>query len=134
MDIQKMLDMMQEASRRERSRYHLTIGAALKEMAALDQSMLLIADEGVGVSNPHSYRGYYSDLALEPSPPQNTVGEFWSMLSEANGATFEGYKGGDFTMDENTPLWLSPYGTTGRAIMGWQERDGVIVLQTRYLD
>ena len=46
----------------------------------------------------------------------------------AHGKTFEGYKGGEFTMEGDTPVWYSHYGTTGPAIMGITD-EGEILLQ-----
>ena len=37
---------------------------------------------------------------------------------KANGSKFEGYKGGDFTMTRDTPVWFSHYADTGPAIIG----------------
>ena len=63
-------------------------------------------------THPHSYRGYYEQLAVEPCP-SSTVGQMLQELEEAVGKTYEGYKGGDFTMDENTRVWLAYYGDYG---------------------
>lgn len=63
-----------------------------------------------GFANPHSYRGYYHELAFEPAN-NVSVGD---MLAAAEGAlnfTFEGYKGGEFTMDADTQCWLAYEGT-----------------------
>ena len=64
-----------------------------------------------------SYRGYYSDLAFEPGDRCVTVKELLERANEANGDTFTGYKGGDFVMGDDTPLWAAPYGSTGLAIV-----------------
>ena len=64
-----------------------------------------------GFGKPGSYRGYYEDVAFEPA--QNV--SFASMLEHAKsalGATFQGYKGGDFTMNEYTDCWIAEYGTS----------------------
>lgn len=64
-----------------------------------------------------SYRGYYSQLAIEPG--HGIAGALADRLDEAIGATFEGYKGGCFTMSRNTPVWVSEYGSaSGWAITG----------------
>jgi hypothetical protein len=60
-----------------------------------------------------SYRGYYEQLAIEPEMGGDgkkvTVEEFLKRLEEAVGATFTGYKGGEFTMDRDTPIWIAEY-------------------------
>lgn len=63
-----------------------------------------------GFDCPHSWRGIYAELAFTPT--ENTV--VADMLTDARsavGATYEGYKGGDFTMDENTRVHFSYYGS-----------------------
>ena len=107
-----------------------------------------------------SYRGYYSDLAIEldsymdnpgydPSltyswdeprsykairMPQNhvtTVGPLLKNLSDAVGQTFEGYKGGDYRMSRLTPMWVSNYGdAAGLMVTGVEMVGSVVVITT----
>lgn len=63
----------------------------------------------IGFNNPHSYRGYYDELAFEPAE-NITVVEMLAAAHSALGATYQGYKGGDFTMKDYTPVWISRYG------------------------
>lgn len=68
-----------------------------------------------GFHAPHSHRGDYSELAFEPTE-NITFGEMLSEARSAVGATFEGYKGGDFKMSEFTPVYIANYGETGSGI------------------
>lgn len=70
----------------------------------------------VGFGRPHSYRGYYEDLAFEPVA-NTTIGNMLAAARSALGATFEGYKGGDYVMGERTDCWLAEYGDTGVPIV-----------------
>lgn len=63
-----------------------------------------------------SYRGYYDCFAVEPADRETTIGEMISVLEDAIGQTFEGYKGGEFTMYEDTPVFYAHYGSGGPAI------------------
>ncbi len=68
-----------------------------------------------GFGRPHSYRGYYDQLAFEPM--QNvTVGAMLADAKSALGQTFQGYKGGDYEMGEWTEVWLAHYGQCGEGI------------------
>lgn len=69
----------------------------------------------LGFHNPHSYRGYYEDLAFEPALNVR-VGDMLADAQSALGATFQGYKGGDFTMSSHTDCWLADYGSCGETI------------------
>lgn len=68
-----------------------------------------------GFANAHSYRGYYHELAVEPAE-NVTVAEMLATLRGALGATFRGYKGGDYVMDEYTTVYLAHYGATGEQL------------------
>lgn len=131
MDLQKAFDAMSDQWRRDRQRYHLTLGDAIARLEALDEEAPLQTIEGDGLERPHSYRGYYSDLALEPADRNTTVGELLEALRGALDRTFQGYKGGDHLMDSRTPLWCAHYGCTGLAIMGIEDRGGVAVVITK---
>lgn len=63
----------------------------------------------------NSYRGYYDHLALGWSEPSGwpTVATVLAELQSAIGKTFEGYKGGDYKMDRDTPLWVANYSHSG---------------------
>lgn len=45
-------------------------------------------------------------------PDKPTVQDMLDLCKRSLGRSFTGYKGGDFTMDENTPLWVSQHGTS----------------------
>lgn len=69
----------------------------------------------VGFANPHSYRGWYDELAFEPAE-NVTVASMLACAREALGAVYTGYKGGDFRMGEYTTVHLARYGQTGEEI------------------
>ena len=119
MDMQALLDAMLKEGERTRSNYHLTLGDLIAQLENLPADCVLSADMGWQPSHKlRSYRGYYSDLAIEPGAA-TTAGKLLVTSKAALGATFEGYKGGDFLMTAKTPLWLSAYGIdSGVAIIG----------------
>jgi hypothetical protein len=92
-----------------------------------------LADDLVTPVGLDSYRGYYEELAIEYSAATAnllTAGEFVTDLESAIGNTYEGYKGGSFTMTERTPLWCANYGESG----GWApaevvERDDRVIVR-----
>ena len=89
----------------------MTLGELIKFLEAHDPERIV----PIGFAEPHSYRGYYEDLAFEPARDV-TVGSMLACARDALGKTFEGYKGGDFKMGEYADVWLANYGHTGEGI------------------
>ena len=133
MDIQAMFDAMSDMSRETRSGYHLTLGmfVSVLESAAVYH---VRTDQDGGIDKPHSYRGYYSDLAFEPTPEPTPAATVLPMVRHALGNIYYGYKGGEYPMGSETPLWLAHYGDCGLAIVGTHVEDGTLVLATKDVD
>lgn len=111
----------------ERSASQMTLGELIVRLRSLPGEMKLYGIE----ANPDSYRGYYSDLAFPPAAPGDptiTVAELLGVCLDAVGRTFDGYKGGEFTMTKTTPLWLAHYGNCGPKIMALND-DGTFETQ-----
>lgn len=117
MDFEKIFDGVSKALRDARKPYHLSLGALRDTAELFGNAVFIIAEEGVGITNEHSYRGYYDDLAFERSSEPTSAVEVLAMCERALSETYGGYKGGDFTYGPDTPLWLAAYGCTGEAIV-----------------
>lgn len=89
----------------------MTLGELITALEAEDPARIL----PVGFANAHSYRGFYEDLAFEPVA-DITVREMLEHVRGALGQTFEGWKGGDFTMVAYTDCWLAVRGCCGESI------------------
>lgn len=82
-----------------------------------------------------SYRGYYDQLAIdyEDEPKEwPTVAKLLVTLKAADGATFTGYKGGEYCMDSRTPLWVSHYGRSSNTIVVGVTGEYQTVILTAY--
>lgn len=84
-----------------------TLGELIATLEASDPG----AVAKVGISNPHSWRGDYEELAFEPAPSM-TAAEMLAVARSALGRSFDGYKGGEFEMSEWTDVHLSLYGSS----------------------
>lgn len=71
----------------------------------------------IGFAYPHSFRGYYEQLAFEPRR-NITIGEVLAAARSALGATYEGYKGGEYTMTEWTTCWIANEGSSSDNLIG----------------
>ena len=85
----------------------------------------------------HSYRGYYDHLAVAiRSHPTETVADFLKRCREQIGAEHSGWKGGDYTMDAKTPVWVVPESgmCPGFGITGVRDEGYKVVLTTQKFD
>lgn len=86
--------------------FPLTLGQVIDTLAAIpDQDRVVSPAFGA----PHSDRGYYRDVAFTPVESA-TVAEMLAHARSAVGETFQGWKGGDFTMSRSTDCWINVYG------------------------
>ena len=67
-----------------------------------------------GFADPHSFRGYYNELAFEIQKDQH-IDQAIEVAESAVGKVFTGWKGGDFPMDEETDVWWAQEGTSWNA-------------------
>lgn len=135
-DIQGIVDYVDSMMAKwaaERSEYHLTLGQLIAALKACPRGTCVKFDHNGGAPGTFdSYRGYYSDLAIDSGNKPKTAAKLLSHAMRANGKAFHGYKGGDYVMTANTPLWNAPYGVCGRAIVGtrYSATDKVLTLIT----
>ena len=125
MDLQQVMNNIIQGFQDERkASAQFSLNDLIYRLEELPQDMPILLGEA------HSYRGYYIDLAFAPlyDTEPRTVKEALKEALLAHGKTFEGYKGGEFTMEGDTPVWYSHYGTCGPAIMGITD-EGEILLQ-----
>ena len=124
MDIQKVVDEAIEQWRKERSETQLTLGELIGVLKNMPEGARV-----ANLKNPHSYRGYYSDLSFEYSEGTQLATDLLKVCKEALGGEFIGYKGGEFVMNGDTPLWMAYYGSCGVKIMAIHE-DGAITTKS----
>lgn len=62
--------------------------------------------------SPHSYRGWYNELAFEYCDFPLTVSAIKQSVCRAYMEVFTGWKGGEYTYDDKTPIHLSRQGDT----------------------
>jgi hypothetical protein len=82
-----------------------------------------------------SWRGSYDELALDWSSDGDRmkVSSFLKMIKECIGKTFVGWKGGDFIMDKDTPIWIANSGNAGSTALIDVVNNGYeVILMTAY--
>jgi hypothetical protein len=123
MDMQQLVDDMnsaQQSMRKESEQF--TLCDLIERLEQLPQDLLI----PLGVE-AMSYRGYYCDVAFSPLLNTSfTVAHVLRTAERTVDKVLTGYKGGDFKMDLDTPVWIAHYGSCGRKITGITD-DGQIL-------
>jgi hypothetical protein len=117
--IENFINMTGTIMQDARSKYHLTLGNLIDFLGTCNNDMIIkikhqkdaqLFPTMCTITNPHSYRGYYEDLAFEYETGKQTVKELLSITKKCVGKEFDGWKGGTFEMKKDTVLWISEEG------------------------
>ena len=137
MDIQKIIDDINEKMKIESGKEY-NLGNLIDDLEKYKDSIKHIEfDDGSIPTDFDSWRGSYSELALGYKENGNEFAvSIWRKAYDSNGNIFEGYKGGEFEMDRNTPIHQANYGCCGtdegdRKIIGIKEDGEKVIILTR---
>lgn len=122
MTIQQLINLMGAQGQAERAQTQLTLGKLIDVLKAMDP-----VAQVPNLCDPHSYRGYYCDIAFELNVGTRSAMSLLTECENALGQTFEGYKGGDYTTNANTPVWVALYGSTGDKLIMVHPDGGITV-------
>jgi len=109
----------QKINREASIRGQMTLGEIVITLKQIDAEKPIRFQNGSYPGEYHSYRGYYEFISIATQAEKVTVGEFLSATQSAIGETYVGWKGGNFTMTKNTPVWISRIGRAS----GWYVSD-----------
>lgn len=124
MDLQHMIDGWNAAEQKVRSGSQMTLGELIETLESMSSDIII-----QGIGDPHSYRGYYCDLAFRPKNHKVTSGGLLKDCRSVMGRTLTGYKGGEFLMGESTPVWIAHYGELGEKIVGFDANESVFITE-----
>lgn len=110
----------------------MTLGALISALEACKaDSYVQFVFAGLCPGRLRSYRGFYDHLAIDPSGEFRHVGEFLAHAKSVLGSTMTGYKGGEYVMDDDTPVWVAPWGDTSTTrVVGVQNEDWRVKILT----
>lgn len=118
-----------------------TLGSVIDALrAAKPEAQVLFDFCGCGPTKVASYRGWYDHLALGWSDSFDgdwpTAADLLADLEAALGKQFPGYRGGDYLMISDTPLWVDKWGDcTGTGIVGVEYLgEHSVILETKKVD
>ncbi|QRE76518.1 hypothetical protein [Methylobacterium aquaticum] len=119
----------------------ITLGALIDALDRAEQDEMIRYDFGGFLPvRPVSYRGFYDHLAIgfvehHDAEGLLKVADLLAACRTADGATFQGYKGGSYTMNRDTPLWAANYGaSTDTAIVGLKRASWGYVIETVFME
>ena len=148
MDLRAMISAMNDSQARTRGEYHLNYGELVRVLKAAPSDatvdkrfkgigswrgsyteIAILTDESGTYAEKEEFTDYadysekYQDWAkenvVEYSELPTNANELGSLLESLLGLQFVGYKGGNFTIEEYKPLWLTPdSGTSGNTAIG----------------
>jgi hypothetical protein len=112
-NLKALLDGMSAQWQKDRAASQMTLGDLIDALGSLPEGAEVDA-----IGDAHSYRGYYSDLAFKRLGGRRKACDLLAEAKAAMGEVFRGYKGGDYMMGKQTPVWVADYGCLGQKIMG----------------
>lgn len=135
-DIQTLIKRIHEEAG---EKGQMKLGAFIAALEAVDDKTISVQFDfgGFVPDSIMSYRGYYDHLSFDWVVRGNdhSVARVLVEAKSAMGKVFTGYKGGDYTMHENTPLWVAQYGDcTSTAIVGVADHNYAVVINTAFID
>ena len=149
MDLQTYLDNAVKAARAESMKIsdQLTLGEMILKIEPLlskqkdikkkykHEATVVYDFEYLFPKTIDSWRGSYVELALDFNSEGEpmSITEFYNMLKDTIGKEFTGYKGGEFVMGKNTPVWVANYGNSGNtAVIDIVDDEYKIIIITGY--
>ena len=142
MDMQDLINRMNELEK-VKSGKEYNLGNLIDDLEEYKNEFLEVKFEDGSIPTEFdSWRGSYCELALGYEEKGTCHSpSLYRKAYNANNSIFEGYKGGDFTMDRNTPIHQANYGKSGvednngkyycKKIIGVKKIDNKLIILTR---
>lgn len=117
-----------------------TLGSLIQALSRIDAEEDAAVRFDFGYMHPTldigSYRGFYDHLALDYDRDgvDVTRKQLINLLEGAINKTYTGYKGGEYTMTRETPVWVDHYSdASGTAIVAVERiYDTLVMLHTKH--
>jgi len=125
---------------KQHGKYQMSLGALIKALQKERVGLLVKITDKHYPGRSHSYFGYHTDLAFEPTEDPITVAEFLKECEDSVGKSFitadhfdEFYK--DYVMQIGAPLWISTLGQASKkGIVDLVPTDGYIKIVTKTIE
>tara|TARA_R110002020_G_scaffold91147_1_gene221564 strand:+ start:386 stop:838 length:453 start_codon:yes stop_codon:yes gene_type:complete len=138
----KLMDEMRKfiPKFKQHGQYQMSLSSLIKALQRERVGLLVKITDKHYPGRSHSYYGYHTDLAFEPTEDPITVAEFLKECQDSVGKSFitadhanEFYK--DHVMQINAPVWISTLGQASqKGIVDLVPTDGYIKLVTKSIE
>jgi len=142
MDSKKIVNEIKKGipKYKHRGKYQMSLSGLIKALQKERVGLLVKITDKHYPGRSHSYFGYHTDLAFEPTEDPITVAEFLKECEDSVGKSFitadhfdEFYK--DHVMQINAPVWISTLGQASqKGIVDLVPTDGYIKLVTENIE
>ena len=142
MNSKKIIDELKKGMPRfkQHGKYQMSLSGLIKALQKERVGLLVKITDKHYPGRSHSYFGYHTDLAFEPTEEPITVAEFLKECEDSVGKSFitadhfeEFYK--DYVMQIGAPLWISTLGQASqKGIVDLVPTDGYIKLVTKNIE
>jgi hypothetical protein len=90
----------------------MKLGNLIDTLELFAPDVEIVLDDGTVPIGLCSWRGSYGELSIDSRTGRDarTVAEMLRESRAADGGAFTGYKGGEYKMDRETPVWADPWG------------------------
>jgi hypothetical protein len=142
MDKKEVMDQIRKGvpKFKQHGKRQMSLGALIKALQKERTGLLVKITDKHYPGRSHSYFGYHTDLAFEPTEDPITVAEFLKECEDSVGKSFitadhfdEFYK--DYVMQIGAPLWVSTLGQASqKGIVDLVPTDGYIKLVTQNIE
>lgn len=142
MITQEFIDNLNQISKIESGKEY-NLGNFINDLKKYKEEFLEVEfDDGSIPDDFESWRGSYCELALSyKSEGICHVPTLYRKAFNSNGSMYEGYKGGEFIMDLDTPIHQANYSETGvedkdknynqKKIIGVRKENNKLIIVTR---
>jgi hypothetical protein len=101
---------------------HMTLMDLIVRLRELDEHVVVNLAGGI-----YSYRGFYERGCVSPDVRGTEAWVLSDILAADLGGTMQGWKGGDFPVHDEVPMYVAEWGDTGPMLMGIHA-DGTLIL------
>lgn len=105
----------------------MTLGQMISRYEELGETMVENPGKAMSARAVYAHVGFDYTWREDDEPGEITGTQAAQKARDVVGKTFEGYKGGNFMMDERCPVWIAQWGTSGWPLLAIDDNGRLII-------